>query len=95
MVWVSALSGTAQEESDEQYKQYIEGHTKADPPDEDDSPPVPEPNPEPVCLPDWLQDWYIWEYPRGVKDWWYLYWYKWCYDSAEEEWFVVWDDWEW
>jgi hypothetical protein len=34
MVSVSALSDTAQEESDEQY---IEGHTKADPPDEDDS----------------------------------------------------------
>jgi hypothetical protein len=102
MVAFSALSGSAQEENDDQYDEesdgwydeFIEGQTKADPPDEDDSPPEPEPDPEPVCT-DWLQDWYIWEDPRGVEDWWYFYWYKWCYDPAEEEWFIIWDGWEW
>ncbi|MDQ4042682.1 MAG: hypothetical protein M3118_02540, partial [Actinomycetota bacterium] len=69
MVAVSALSGTAQE--GKQYDdedQYAESQAKADPPGEDDSPP--DPDPEPVCT-DWLQDWYIWEDPRGVEDWWY------------------------
>ncbi len=53
------------------------------------------PDPEPVCLPDWLQDWHIWEDPQNVEDWWYFYWYKWCYDPAEEGWFINWDGWEW
>jgi len=102
MVAIGTLSGSAQashdqydEESHDWYDDWLAGHTKADPPDEEDSPPVPEPDPEPVCLPDWLQDWYIWEDPRGAEDWWYFYWYKWCYDPTKEEWFEVWDDWEW
>jgi hypothetical protein len=87
MVTVSAMSGTAQEGNDEdQYR------SKAEPPGEEDSPP--EQDLEPVCT-DWLQDWYIWEDPRGVEDWWYFYWYQWCYDLAEEEWFIDWDGWEW
>jgi hypothetical protein len=89
MVTVSAMSGTAQEGKQYDEDQY---RSKAEPPSEDDSPP--EPEPDPVCT-DWLQDWYIWEDPRGVEDWWYFYWYKWCYDPAEEEWFIIWDDWEW
>ena len=73
MLAVSGLSGTAQE------CDYYPG--KADPPSENNS----ALEPEPVCLPDWLQVWYMWEDPRGVEDWWYFYWYKWCYDPTEEE----------
>ena len=92
MVTVSAMSGTAQEGKQYDEDQYAEAQTKADPPGDDDSPP--EPDPEPVCT-DWLQDWYIWEDPRGVEDWWYFYWYQWCYDLVDEEWFINWDGWEW
>ena len=93
MVTVSAMSGTAQEgkQYDEE-DQYAEAQTKADPPGDDDPPP--DPDPEPVCT-DWLQEWYIWEDPRGVEDWWYFYWYQWCYDLVDEEWSINWDDWEW
>ena len=89
MVTLSALSGTAQEGKQYDEDQY---QSKSEPPGEDDSPP--EPDPEPVCT-DWLQDWYIWEDPRGVEDWWYFYWYQWCYDLVDEEWFINWDGWEW
>lgn len=49
----------------------------------------------PQCSSDWFKEWYVWEDPDNVEDWWYFWWYRWCQNSAEGEWFKAYASWEW
>jgi hypothetical protein len=49
----------------------------------------------PQCSSEWFKEWYVWEDPDNVEDWWYFWWYRWCQNSAEGDWFKAYASWEW